>query len=76
MEITGDRECRTGAMQLILHTGAHFTDRDRLLKCLLNNKADFSQFGVAVPGPGRYRTLLKEAVTALDESPGAAGRRD
>lgn len=64
-------------MQLILHTGAHFTDRERLLKCLLNNKAEFSREGVAVPGPGRYRTLLKEAVTALDDGPDAApGARD
>lgn len=64
--------CRSGAMQLILHTGAHFTDRERLLKCLLNNKADFSRRGVAVPGPGRYRTLLKEAVVAMDEHPATA----
>lgn len=59
-------------MQLIFHTGAHFTDRERLLKCLLNNKADFSRRGVAVPGPGRYRTLLKEAVVAMDDHPETA----
>ncbi len=59
-------------MQLILHTGAHFTDRERLLKCLLNNKEDFSRRAVSVPGPGRYRTLLKEALVALDDNPTAA----
>lgn len=72
MLVPQPQERRTGIMQLILHTGAHFTDRERLLKCLLNNKAEFSGEGVAVPGPGRYRTLLKEAVTALDDRPEAA----
>ena len=40
-------------MQIIVHTGAHFTDDDRLIKCLLRNKDDFSKRGIAVPGPGR-----------------------
>ena len=53
-------------MQVVFHTGAHYTDDGRLLKCLLNNKDDFRKRNVAVPGPGKYRTLLKDAFAALD----------
>lgn len=52
-------------MQLILHTGAHYTEEDRLMKCLLRNKDDFAARGVAVPGPGRYRALLKNTLNAV-----------
>ncbi len=41
-------------MQIALHIGAHCTDEDRLLKCLLMNKEILSDVGTAVPGPGRY----------------------
>lgn len=62
-------------MRVIVHTGAHFTDDDRLTKCLLNNKEDFSRRGIAVPGPGKYRTLLKETFAALDgAAPGEEAR--
>ena len=62
-------------MQIILHTGAHFTEDDRLIKCLLRNKELFSQTGVAVPGPGRYKKLLKESLNAMrDVAPGPSAR--
>jgi len=63
-------------MQIVLHAGAHFTEEDRLVRCLLRNKEDFSKRGVAVPGPGKYRTLLKETVAALQEAPPAPDARD
>lgn len=53
-------------MRVILHCGVHFTDEDRLLKCLLRNADMLRAEGIAVPGPGRYRTLLSEIVNALD----------
>ena len=46
-------------MQLAIHTGAHFSEEERLMKCLLRNKNSFSKKGVAVPGPGKYRRLIK-----------------
>ncbi|MBB95226.1 MAG: hypothetical protein CML68_11600 [Rhodobacteraceae bacterium] len=52
-------------MQIILHTGAHFTEDDRLIKCLLRNKEDFSRRGISVPGPGRYKKLLKDTMNAM-----------
>ena len=52
-------------MQVILHTGAHCTDDDRLLKCLLRNAGDWRHEGIAVPGPGKYRQLLSELANNL-----------
>ncbi|NRB16486.1 MAG: hypothetical protein HRU33_02605 [Rhodobacteraceae bacterium] len=63
-------------MQVIVHTGAHATEEDRLLKSLLRNKQDFSKRGVAVPGPGKYRSLLKDCFSALKAGTAAADSRD
>lgn len=63
-------------MQIIFHTGAHCTDEDRLLKCLLRNQDDFSQRGISVPGPGKYRTLLKDTFAAMDDTAPAPEARD
>ena len=63
-------------MQLAIHTGAHFSEEERLMKCLLRNKASFSKKGVAVPGPGKYRRLIKQTLEALKTAPGAEGARD
>lgn len=62
-------------MQLVLHTGVHFTEEDRLLKCLLRNREDFAQRGVSVPGPGKYRGLLRETLHALCENDPAPNAR-
>jgi len=62
-------------MQLVLHTGAHFTEEDRLLKCLLRNKGDFAKRGVAVPGPSTYRRLLRDTLSAMkDNEPSLTAR--
>ena len=63
-------------MKIIFHAGAHCTDDDRILKCLLRNKEEFSQRWIAVPGPGKYRTLLKEAFHGLETGPAVPGARD
>ena len=63
-------------MQIILHAGAHFTEEDRLVRCLLRNKEDFSKRGIAVPGPGKYRPLLKETIAALQDAPPSEDARD
>ncbi|WP_299283167.1 hypothetical protein [uncultured Tateyamaria sp.] len=63
-------------MQLVLHAGAHFTEDERLVRCLLRNKEQFSNRGVAVPGPGKYRVLLRETLDALEEAPPAPEARD
>ncbi len=63
-------------MQIVFHTGAHFTEEERLVKCLLRNKEDFATKGVAVPGPSRYRKLLRETFAALQNSEAAESARD
>jgi len=63
-------------MQVIFHTGAHFTDDERLLKCLLRNKEDFARRGISVPGPGRYRYLLKDAFKAMEAAAPSPEARD
>lgn len=55
-------------MQVVFHTGAHGTDDERLIKCLLVNKEPFSKNGIAVPGPAQYRGLFKKVLSALDEA--------
>jgi hypothetical protein len=54
-------------MQIVLHAGVHATDEDRLIKCCLKNTQAFAARGVAVPGPSRYRRLIRDAVQALSE---------
>lgn len=63
-------------MQLAIHTGAHFTEEERLMKCLLRNKSAFSKQGIAVPGPSKYRRLLKQTLDALKTAQAAEGARD
>jgi len=63
-------------MKIVLHTGAHYTEEDRLMKCLLRNKEDLAKRHVAVPGPGRYRRLLRETMNAIKDAPPAPGARD
>lgn len=63
-------------MQVIFQTGAHSTEHERLLKCLLANKENFSAHGVAVPGPGRYRPLLRDTLEAMTRADPAPDARD
>ena len=63
-------------MQIIFHTGAHFTDDDRLMKCLLRNKDDFAKRGISVPGPGKYRQLLRATLQAMRSAPPDPAARD
>lgn len=63
-------------MELVLHIGAHFTEDERLARCLLRNQGDFAQRAIAVPGPGRYRSLLRDTLNAMAKAPAADGARD
>lgn len=60
-------------MQVIYHIGAHCTDEDRLLKSLLKNCHTLQQHGIIVPGPGKYRKLIRQTLKTLDGVPPAAG---
>ncbi|GGD44080.1 hypothetical protein [Sinisalibacter lacisalsi] len=59
-----------------IHFGAHCTDDDQLIKSLLRNQDVLSEHGVSVPGPGRYRPLLREVLDRLDGAPANLDTQD
>lgn len=58
-------------MEIAFHIGANCTDEDRLLKSLLKNNSQFVNYGVKVPGPGKYRRLIRETIQNLKGAPPA-----
>ena len=60
-------------MRIVYHLGAHCTDEERLLRCLLRNRSTLADQGIEVPGPARYRNLLHETARQLR---GASADRD
>lgn len=56
-------------MQLIFHLGAHCTDDEALVKCLLTNRDRLAPAGISIPDPGIYRWLLRDALVALEGQP-------
>ncbi|QYK40002.1 MAG: hypothetical protein KF887_11060 [Paracoccaceae bacterium] len=56
-------------MRIVYHLGVHCTDDERLLRCLLKNRAALSAEGIVVPGPARYRTLLRDTAMQLRGQP-------
>ena len=52
-------------MRIVYHLGAICTDEERLLRCLLKNRGLLAQQGIVVPGPNRYRSLLRDTVISL-----------
>lgn len=71
METNGGR-----VMKLVLHVGVHFTEEDRLMKCLLRNAEEFAARGVMVPGHGRYRGILRETLNAMATAPASEMARE
>ncbi|RGP36887.1 hypothetical protein [Pseudotabrizicola alkalilacus] len=59
-------------MRIVYHLGAHCTDEERLLRCLLKNRQTLGEQGIVVPGPARYRSLLRDTAITLKGQP--AGR--
>jgi len=62
-------------MDIVFHIGANCTDDDRLLKSLLKNGDTFADHGIKVPGPGKYRRLIRETIQALNGAPPAENTR-
>jgi hypothetical protein len=59
-------------MEIAFHLGAHCTDDEALVRCLLRNRGVLAAEGIAVPGPARYRTLLRDASAQLDGATASA----
>lgn len=49
-------------MQVVLHAGAHFTDDDRLIGCLLRNAETLKDVGVYAPDPRTFRRALRSTL--------------
>lgn len=62
-------------MQVVYHIGAHYTDEDRLLRCLLKNKGLLAKEGIIVPGPGKYRRRLRETLVEMRGHPAPMARQ-
>jgi hypothetical protein len=56
-------------MRIVYHLGAHCTDEDRLIRCLLKNRSTLAAAGIAVPSPTRYRRLMRDTAVQLKRSP-------
>jgi hypothetical protein len=56
-------------MRIVYHLGVHCTDEERLLRCLLKNRAALAGEGIVIPGPARYRTLLRDTAMQLRGQP-------
>ena len=63
-------------MQIVYHLGAHCTDEERLLKCLLRNRDALLQQGISIPGPARYRNLLRDTAIHLKGQPAPPEMQD
>jgi len=54
-------------MQVVIHAGAHVTDEDRLIRCLLQNTDMLADYGTHVPRPRDYRGVLRRIVNDVAE---------
>ena len=62
-------------MELALHTGAHFTEQERLLTSILRNTASLREKGVHIPLPDSYRRLVRGVLNAMSKAPAAPNAR-
>jgi hypothetical protein len=63
-------------MQIVYHIGANCTDGERILRSLMRNSDQLSPRGIRIPGPGRYRQLLRETIATLANGAPNAQTRD
>lgn len=63
-------------MQIAFHIGVNATDDERILRSLIRSSDRLAAAGVALPGPGRYRTLLRDTIESMGASEPPDGVRD
>ena len=56
-------------MRIVYHLGAHCTDEERLIRCLLKNRNLLAEQGIIVPEPAQYRKLLRDTSVDLKGAP-------
>ena len=52
-------------MKITFHIGAHRTDDDRLMRSLMRNNQKLADEGIFIPGPSKFRAVLREVSTRL-----------
>ena len=63
---------RIPALRVVFHLGVHQTDEDRLVRSVLKNRGVLALEQISVPGPGRYRIVLRDVVNRLRGEPATA----
>lgn len=63
-------------MKVVIHAGAHETDEDRLLNCLISNRSLLTETGTVVPSPSSYRKLMRELLHAAEKNDVRPDARD
>ena len=63
-------------MQVVIHAGAHVTDEDKLLKCLIANESLLGERGVVAPHPTAYRRLIRDILHAARQEGIGADTRE
>lgn len=63
-------------MRLILHTGVHYTEQDRLEQSLLRNADALAAKNVAMPHPESFRGLMRDTLNAMHRAPISADAGD
>lgn len=59
-------------MQVVIHAGAHVTDEDRLINCLILNRELLGEHGTNVPHPNSYRKLIRDVLQAAQHAGGTS----
>lgn len=56
-------------MKITFHIGAHRTDGDRLMRSLMRNNERLAAENIFIPGPSRFREILRDVATRLKGEP-------
>lgn len=68
-KLPGEMAAERGIMQIAFHLGAHMTDEDRLIRCLLRNREALAVEGIAIPGTAGYRSVLRRIAHEMRDRP-------
>jgi hypothetical protein len=74
--IEGASARRIRTLRVVFHLGVHQTDEDRLVRSVLKNRGLLARQQISVPGPGRYRAVLRDVVNRLRGEPATPEAED
>jgi len=64
------------SMRISIHLGAHCTDEDQLVKSLIKNQKALKNQGIIVPGPRKYRPVIRDILGKLKGEPADQNAQD